>query len=118
MPTKKKMLKESEKHVVDQDAEPDVEKYEEASGKKLDATRAPSIDVQEKLEKEWKGEEEEREQGEPSDFTNEGMDIEEKEEKGEEAYPEIEKAISEEADEEEEMESEKEEKEKEDEESE
>jgi hypothetical protein len=115
MPTKKKLLNKSEKHVADQNIKPEIEEYEKTSGKKLNVTRAPAIDVQEKLEKEWTDEEEEREQGESEEFTNEGMGIEKQEEKGEEAYPEIKEAISNEADEEEEEEEAKEEKEKEDE---
>lgn len=117
MPTEKKILKDMEKEVVDQNREkPEIEEYEKVSGKKLDATNAPAIDAGEKLDKEWKDEEKEREireTNEPQELTNEGMGIEKEEQKGEEAYPEIKKAIKEEADEEEESEEEEEEKEKE-----
>lgn len=117
MPTKKKILKDLEKEVVHQNREkPEIERYEKVSGKELDKTRVPAIDVGERLEKEWKEDEEEREISEPKELINEGMGIEKEEEKGEESYPEIEKAITEEADEEEESEDEQEEKKKEEEE--
>jgi len=111
MPEKKKRLGESKKNVAKRNNQTDIDGYEETSGKKLNVTRAPAIEVQEELEQGWKADEDERSRGESDEFTEEGMGIEEKEEEGEESYSEIEKAISDEADEEEEQEADDEEKE-------
>ena len=96
MPTKKRLLEEIEKEVVDQEKEKtELEESEEVTGKKLDIIQAPALDVGEELEKEWKHEEKEQELKEETEFTDESLKVEEEEEKGEEPYPEIEKAIRE-----------------------
>ena len=102
MPTKKKLLKEIEKEVVDQDKEKtELEDSEETTGKEIDPVNAPAVDTMEEMKKEWKYEETGREVGEANTYTNEGMDVEEKERTGEDPYPETEESIKKEADEDE-----------------
>lgn len=114
MPTKKTIIRKLENQVVNQEKkEPDIEVYEKVAEKNLDVTKAPGIDAEEKLKENWKHQELEHELKEDEEVTNESLDIEKEEEKGENPYPEIEESISNEADEEEEVEEEKEDKEKE-----
>lgn len=102
MTGKRKLLKNLEKEVKNQVKERrELADSEKITGKKLDPTNAPVIAAEEEMDREWKSEEEERELVEPKALTSEGMGIEPKEEKGEEAYPEIEKAIKKDADEDE-----------------
>lgn len=110
MPTKKKLLKRLEKQVVNQErGKIELENLEKATGKDIDITKAPAIEVEEELQRKWKEEETEREITEPKEFTSEGLYIEKDEEKGESPYPEIEKSIKMDADEEDEVEQEEEE---------
>jgi hypothetical protein len=103
MPKKEKILKDIEKEVVEQEKErAELENWEMMTGKKLDETKAPGIEVMKKLKSEWKEEEEERELTESKDEIEEPDEIEEKESAGEEPYMETEKIIKKEADEEDE----------------
>jgi hypothetical protein len=99
---KKRLLGKVRSEMVGQAFEKDeVVETEIVSRKRLDPSAAPGIDIEEKLKKKWKQDEEERSLDEPKGESEEGMGIEKDEAAGEEPYPEIGQAIKEEADEEE-----------------
>jgi hypothetical protein len=96
MESKKKLLKELENEVVDQEKEKtELERSEEFQDKDFDPVTAPAVDVAEEMDKEWDHQEKEKKLMDESDSEiDSGMGIEEEQEAGEEPNPEIEEELS------------------------